>query len=272
MLVLISLALIALVVMIALAIDGGYAYAQRRRMQNAADAAAISGARAHGLGGSAAQVGAAVNQYATANGADAVTWAFVNGGVTVQVTTSCTFPTFFAGIAGLPQMTASAVAEASIQYLSEAGNLLPMIVEDRDFVIGQTYDLWADDPEAPGNFGWVDWDGVPVGAGELGDNIANPSNSGAWAIGDLVPAYTGVTTSAGDPLSGWIGQHVTIPFYDLITGTGSNVRYRVAGFGEFVLDGYDLSNKRVWGHFIHWVELGPGGGPDRGLSSVRLTQ
>jgi len=269
------LAMVALIAMLALVLDGGYAYAQRRRMQNADDAAAIAGARMRGLGGSDTQVDSAVNQYATANGASAASWSYLNDQTTVEVTASYAFPTFFAGFVGLPQMTASAVAQASIEYLSGAGNLLPMIVEDDDFIIGQTYDLWADDPESPGNFGWLDWNSVPVGNPELANNIANPSNSGYWAIGYWVPGGPGVQPSAGvvNALDGWIDRSVTIPFYDDIQGTGVNTTYRISGFGEFVLDGYDFVNpKRIWGHFINWVELGQGGGPNHGLSSVRLTQ
>ena len=269
------LAMVALMAMLALVIDGGYAYTQRRRMQNAADAAAIAGVRICGLGGNPTQVDSAVNQYATANGATGVNWAYLNDQTTVQVTASRTFPTFFAGIVGLPQMTASALAEASIEYLSAADKLLPMIVEEEDFVNGQTYYLWADDPESQGNFGWLDWNSVPVGNPELADNIVNPSNSGNWAIDDWVPGGPGVQPSEGveNALNGWIGQNVTIPYYDDIQGTGSNTTYCISGFAEFVLDGYDFGNpKQVWGHFINWVELGPGGGPNHGLSTVRLTQ
>ena len=273
-LVLVSLALVALVVMLALAIDGGYAYAQRRRMQNAADAAAMAGARTRALGGNDAQVEAAITQYATANGADGTNWTCPDG-QTVRVTAWRVFPTFFAGIAGLPQMTASATAEASMQYLSAASDLLPMVVKIDNFVIGQTYQLWENSLEAPGNYGWVDWDGVPVGDQELAYNILHPSNSGYWEIGNLIPGAPGVKegSSVEEALSTWIGQHVTIPFYDLIIGTGANTKYRVAGFGEFVLDGYNFGSsvKYVVGHFIRWVEQGPGGGPNRGLASVKLT-
>ena len=266
------LAMVALLSMMALALDGGYAYAQRRRMQNAADAAAIAGARMRGLGGSDTQVGSAVNQYATANGAEGVSWSYLNGQTTVQVTASRTFPTFFAGIVGLWEMTASAVAEASLESLSATGNLLPMIVEEDDFVIDQTYDLWNDDPEAPGNFGWLDWNGGSPSAPELANNIANPSNSGCWQIGDTVPAAAGVMDSAlvRNAFSGWIGQHVTIPFYDALQEGG----YRIAGFGEFVLEEFNFlgGNKWVRGHFVRWMEPGAGGGPNRGLSSVSLTQ
>jgi len=272
MLVWVLLAMVALMAMLALAIDGGYAYAQRRRMQNAADAAAVAGAYVRALDGSEAQVDSAVHQYATANGATGVNWAYLNDQTTVQVTASYAFPTFFAGIVGLSQMTASAVAEASIEYLSAADNLLPMTIEDDDFVIGQSYELWGDDPEASGSFGWLDWNGGSSSSGELADNIANPSNSGYWQIGDTVPAAEGVANSilVRDALSGWIGQHVTISFYDAVQDSG----YRIAGFGEFVLEGFELlgGNKWVRGHFVNWTEPGVGGGPNRGLSFVILTQ
>lgn len=274
-LVLVSLALVALVVMLALAIDGGYAYAQRRRMQNAADAAAMAGARTRALGGNDAQVEAAITQYAMANGADGTNWTCPDG-QTVRVTVWRVFPTFFAGIAGLPQMTASATAEASVQYLSAASGLLPMIIKDQPFVLGQSYVLWGNDPEAPGNFGWVNWDGPPVGNSELVANITNPGNSGYWRIGDWVPAGPGVmdSTPVRDALSLWIGQHVTVPLYDIVQESGSNSSYHIAAFGEFVLEAFDFraSNKWVRGHFIRWVESGPGGGPNRGLSSIKLTR
>jgi len=271
----VMLAMVALIVMAALTIDGGYAYVQRRRMQNAADAAAMAGARTRALGGSTAQVGAVVNQYAAANGATGVSWIYPTG-QKIEVTASCAFPTFFAGVIGLWQMTASATAEASVQYLSEAGNLLPMIVNDRDFNIGQIYELWGDDREAPGNFGWLDWNGVPVGNPELANNIANPGNSGSWAIGHWVPGGPGVEGSGPvqSALNIWIGQHVTIPFYDVVQGQGANTIYRIAGFGEFVLTDYNFQGGDKWvrGYFIFWVEWGPGGGPNRGLASVKLTQ
>lgn len=44
-LVIVALALFALIALVALAIDGGNLMAERRRMQNAADAAALAGAR-----------------------------------------------------------------------------------------------------------------------------------------------------------------------------------------------------------------------------------
>ena len=54
-LVIIALFMVAVVGMAALVLDGGHAYAQRRRMQNAADAGALAGARELAGGGSEVQ-------------------------------------------------------------------------------------------------------------------------------------------------------------------------------------------------------------------------
>lgn len=270
------LGIVAMLAMVALVVDGSYAYAQRRRMQNAADAAAIAGARTRGLGGSNLQVDNAVNEYAGANAADSATWSYLNGGKTIRVTAYRTFTTFFAGIVGLPSMTASATAEASLDYISRTGNLIPMTIKVQNFVHNQTYELWGDEPEAPGSFGWVDWDGVPVGASELADNILHPWNSGVWGIGDMLPSSPGIKNASliTGALDYWKGKHVTIPIYDVIVGGGANTRYRIAGFAEFVLHDYNFHGqpKLVWGHFQQWVEPGEGGGSDFGVSSVRLTR
>jgi Flp pilus assembly protein TadG len=273
-LVLYALALVVLVSMLALGVDGGYAYAQRRRMQTAADAAALAGARVVALGQGAGQVETAVRQYATNNGAAEYSWQYIGGGRGVRVTAQTTFNTFFAGIVGLSAMTASATAEASLDYLSATGNLLPIAVRDFPFVYGETYTLWDDDHESPGAFGWIDWTPPAGGNNELAEAILNPSLSGWRQIGEWINTQTGVSGSKAvrDALDFWIGKHITVPLYDQVTGTGNNTKYRISGFAEFVLTGYNFhgSDKSVTGYFVRWVESGPGGGT-HGVSTVRLT-
>ncbi len=273
-LVIFAVALPVLVAMLALGLDGAYAYAQRRRMQTAADAAALAGARVIGLGGGSGEVSTAVTQYATNNGADGASWQYVNGGNGIRVTAQRTFNTFFAGFVGLPTMTASATAEASLDYLSAAGNLLPIAVHEQEFVFGQSYTLWDDNHEAPGAFGWIDWSPPSGGNSELADAILNPSRSGWRQIGEWLNTQTGVSGSSAvrNALDHWLNQHVTIPIYDQITGTGDNTQYRLCGFAEFVMTSYDFhgSDKSITGYFVRWVESGPGGGT-MGVRSLRLT-
>ncbi|MCC7354463.1 MAG: hypothetical protein IT330_12000 [Anaerolineae bacterium] len=273
-LVIFAIALPALIAMLALGVDGGYAYAQRRRMQTAADAAALAGARMIGMGGGSGQVGTAVTQYATNNGAASASWQYISGGNGVRVTAQRTFNTFFAGFIGRPTMTASATADATLDYLSAAGNLLPIAVHEEDFVLGQEYTLWDDNHEAPGAFGWIDWTPPSGGNSELADAILNPSMSGWRQIGEWLNTQTGVSGSSAvrDALDYWLDKHVTVPIYDVITGTGNNTQYHLIGFAEFVLTSYDFqgSDKSVTGYFVQWVENGPGGGTT-GVRTIRLT-
>ena len=120
--VLIALLLPALLGVIALAIDGGYAYAQRRQMQNAADAAAVAGARAFAL---QSNVNSEVSRFTSANGASSFSWRQLSETQTdvltnlsinltnIEVTANVTFDTFFARIVGINQMTATATNPAA---------------------------------------------------------------------------------------------------------------------------------------------------------------
>ncbi|HIC90291.1 MAG TPA: hypothetical protein EYP04_12935 [Anaerolineae bacterium] len=275
-LIIIVLALPVLLGMLALALDGGYAFAQRRRMQNAADAAALAGARQLALEMGDEAIGEAVRDIAVANGAELVTWSYSGDGQGITVTAECTFETFIAGAIGVSTMTARATAQGHIDYLGRTGALLPMIIREQEFIPGVTYDLWNNVQEFPGNFGWLDWNGVPVSNAELASNIANPSQSGLWSVGDWVPAGPGVKNSGPvrNALSLWVGRNITIPFYDRYRGMGAQGAYHISGFGEFVLTGYNFrgSNKRVSGYFIRWVEAGPGGGSDHGIRTVYLAE
>ena len=171
-------------------------------------------------------------------------------------------------------MTASALGEASFEDISEAGNLLPMIIKVESFVVGQTYHLWLDDLEAPGNFGWVDWDGGGSSALELAGYIEDPGNSGVWHIADWVPGGVGVVSDikVRRALDMWVNKHVTIPLYDLVVDPGGLTTYRIAGFAEFFMEEHQLvtGGKKVTGRFIKWLEESPGGGPNMGITWVTL--
>src|SRR5436305_14854995 len=75
--VLVALLMVAMLIIAAIALDGGQAYADHRQMQNAADAAALAGARAleqvRFRGGSVTEVAAQALAQATDNGASSST-------------------------------------------------------------------------------------------------------------------------------------------------------------------------------------------------------
>ncbi|NOX64139.1 MAG: hypothetical protein GXP42_19715 [Chloroflexi bacterium] len=276
-----AIMLLGLIGMIGLALDGGYAYFQYRRMQTAADAAALAGARHLSAGESEPQIDAAINQLAQVNGAETVTWQYTADAAGVRVTAQIHSPTWFAPLFGLNNIPVSAVGEASFAPAVASSNLLPMTTTCADFEYGVTYKIWEKTPgsqTAPGNFGWLDWNGVPVGAAELAQNILNPQNSGVWYIGDYIPGGPGVKNTAGvrNALNTWLGQHVTIPLHDQVIGKGANAKYRVCGFAEFVLTGYNFrgSSKWVQGYFIRYVDpdVIAGDAPDYGVGGIKITQ
>lgn len=273
-LVLFVMVLAILLGIVALTVDGGYALVQRRQMQYAADAAAMAGARALALRWTRQGIDNAVEQYARSNGADHWAWTQVDGN-TIRVEVERTFPTFFAGIVGIREMTAHARAEASFSGIRRAGSLLPIAVEQFPFRIGQVYRIWDKSSRpAPGNFGWLDWNGGSSSARELAFFICNPQWSGMWEVGWWVPGNPGVSNSNSvrNCLSRWVNQPATIVIYDAVRNRGHNTRYHIAGFAEFVIVGFNFRgrDKYILGRFERYVTLGEGGGPDYGLLVVTL--
>ena len=121
-LVIFALALVAIVAMTGLVLDGGAAFVQRRDMQNVADSAAMAAGYAYAMGGDASTATNAARSIAAANG-------YVHGtdGVSVGVVMTTTGPARnfavtisgshrnnFSGVVGMPtwQITTTATAIA----------------------------------------------------------------------------------------------------------------------------------------------------------------
>ena len=125
--------LVTLVFFLALAIDVGVGYAERRKMQNAADAASLAAAWVLAGGGTDAQIRSAVNEYTIVqNEAGSFVAKYIPGGedvgsgslpsdaTGVQVTAIGSAPTFIAGMIGFNQMTASALGGGGFSPLDIA--------------------------------------------------------------------------------------------------------------------------------------------------------
>jgi Flp pilus assembly protein TadG len=125
-LVLFTLAIVVIIAMLGLVLDGGGSFAQRRNQQNVADFAALAGAAAYinTVGDSATKTAAAdtaARGNATANGytsganpGEVVDVAVADVGVAVTVTVTVTKPhtNNFAGLVGMPTWGVSATATA----------------------------------------------------------------------------------------------------------------------------------------------------------------
>lgn len=278
-LVYVALTLMVLLGFAGLAIDGSYAYSQHNRMQVAADASALAGARLLALGKNHADIGAQIQKIATNNGADTVVWDYINDETGVHVEVARSFDTWFAHLFGWNNLTTGADAEAEAFGVAGISDLLPLttMCTDSGFDVGTVYTLWVNDMDAPGSFGWLDWNGGSSGSGELASNIRDVRNSGEWTIGDWIPAGPGVDNSSAvrSALSDWMGRSATIPLYSTAQGSGSNVQYEVCGFAEFILTGYKFKGGEKWvqGIFVRNIKYGEvptTGNADYGVRDVRL--
>jgi hypothetical protein len=197
-----SILIIAIVVMVllalvALVVDVGNAYAHRRMVQNAVDAAALAGARMLAFRGATEplepvshyEVALAVYTYAKENGLvqeDVRPELVLDNGtrtpllpqsyaevprtaVGVWVEGDLPFNTYFAHLLGFPtmQVTADAAAYHITGPCSKDDCIFPIIVDESVFPVDaegkpkpeleKAYVLWEQSLKAPGNFGWIYW-------------------------------------------------------------------------------------------------------------------
>jgi len=162
----IVLCLLVLIGVIALVLDGGYAYAQRRFMQNAADAGVLAAAMRITEGEYRdAAVRQAASYYAQQNGAASATLTYLdaNGNplpdpadgnvpanaASIRVTAWCSFPTLLSRVLGVNSMTVSAQAKARAvpaAMPSQMRGLAPLTVPINFFEAcanrGASCDLW----------------------------------------------------------------------------------------------------------------------------------
>jgi hypothetical protein len=170
-LVLLVLALFALLAIMALVIDGGMAYAQRRAAQNAADAGALAGARELCEGnGETAAVNRA-EEYAIARN-EALSIDPVVNGQKISVTAHITYDTFLASLLGQNEMTVSATASAGCYTPCGGDGMLPV--------------AWACSPPEVGGEEEEEGDGESTGSGyncavQFGD-LDDPVNSPKYII------------------------------------------------------------------------------------------
>ncbi|MBI4320228.1 MAG: fibronectin type III domain-containing protein [Chloroflexi bacterium] len=249
---LIALAMMVLLGFLALIIDVGVAYAQRRLMQNAADAAGEAASRVIVLNtgySTDADVKQAIDRYSRLNGG-AVDYASrppyylaANGspispvgaggsipgsaiGVDVQAESS--FDTFFAFLLGRPVLDVAANA-ATVSYPGQMpGNwpgLVPLSIPQMDFVSGAAYDLWnprwasyygVDQSEYKGvlNFSAVQGGGYVPGT-DYGNKPRNAENWSARGYDGRIALGNAVEMYSGD-----LGNNVASGLRTNITSQG----------------------------------------------------
>ena len=128
-----AIALVAIIGMVGVVIDGGTTFVQRREQQNVADAAAMAGGYAQVNGAdptSAALTVAAANGYV--NGTNATVNVAV-GASTVTVTVTKPHPNAFAGVLGFASWDVGATATVTSGIPNVAYGALPVIFNKKAF-------------------------------------------------------------------------------------------------------------------------------------------
>lgn len=271
----VGVALVALVAMLAVVVDLAALYAERRQLQNGADAAALAVALGCARLEACPDIGMA-QAMADGNandGSSAVSVTADQGVGTATATTSAVtggapgYPVFFAGVFGIDRADVGGVATASWGVFAEA-EVTPLAVSFQEWnsAVGGADSLPAPsdgdillfDPETnttgsdPEGFGWLRPEG------QCQATVAESSQASGQ--------------QEGDPPAGCTDSHlrslvddatpVIVPLFDDVSVQGPRT-YGIVGFTGFVLDGYRFGSDSAfaYGSPPPCPELSPEGEP-----------
>ena len=296
--VVVALLMLVLVGFLAMVVDVGNVYAQRRFMQNAADAGALAGARALALNQNPVPV---VEQYAkTLNGAQVCETTVVSPSVYVTVSKTC--PTYFASVIGYPRFVVQASAQARFSAPSTWGNsdLVPVAVHKDAIRYSPAQTLiWdsstTDDvPKNPDDYpvgwnpatdyvahgaqrGWLDLDrDGSLSDAELKNWIQFGFHGQPIRVGDWIPGDPGSRSSALQAMNDYRkipGEVVICPVYD----DYKDSKFHVCSFAAFEVTAVNWKGyfKYILGNFKYYVapeDQEGGGSYDAGVRVIDLVQ
>jgi Flp pilus assembly protein TadG len=299
--VLLSLLLVPMLGFAAIAVDVGSLYAEKARLQVAADAAALAVAQDCSRGACGDML-ATAQSLITANDGEGTAAHPVLSSAPLSVTVTGSTPQehWFAPVLGYDATAVSATATVGWGGPSEGTAVLPLTFSWCSFkaqtggglpsgTTAHTVKLTksADLPDCTGPSGNV----VPGGFGFLVTDTGTCEVTSA--IDQRMTSSTGNTPPSGcgvEDFAGYVGQTVLLPIFDEFGGTGSGAWYRVYGYAAFTLTGYDFggqfntdkkvcggngSDRCVTGYFTRFVELSDAwnyspDAPQMGSSVLRL--
>jgi uncharacterized membrane protein len=281
----VAFAMMVLVGMAALVVDGGSWYQAQRKLQTAADAGALAGAQ-H-LPTDQTQAKTVAVDYAQKNyaGIPAPTIVFPNAG-TIDVSTTAKAPGIFARIYGsaFNEVTVSAAAQARVFAPAELKNVAPIAVKNTAACIvsnpscfGQTVTVSFDESNiASSLIGLINVEcnsdsSGGCGSGRTGgDDLrnliqCNPCNPNALPTNKWYGVKTGGTEGPVEQGLGYAaaaGMTLLFPVFDKScpgdSSCGSKDKsFHVIGWAAFVIhDGgvqWDTHTKSLTGHFVTFV-------------------
>lgn len=239
--------------LLAIAVDAGQLWTQRRTLVKATDAAALDAAQEAARGGSAcAVVASRLAANAPTDGRDcqvgtagAASWVRVEAERTVDFVFAPVF-----GVTSSPVRSASTArwgAPVQASGLRPFGACAdhPDLQAVRSGNARTTIRLEigsSEEPtcaaDAPGQFLWWDFDGGSNSNAEVRRWVLEGFD-GDVAVGDLIEGAPGRRNALESALRSLVTsrREIVVPLYDDLSGNGANARYRVAGFlGAVVTD------------------------------------
>jgi Flp pilus assembly protein TadG len=297
--VLVALLLVPMLGFTAIAVDIGAVYAERARLQVAADAAALAVAQDCARGACGDMLATATALVA-ANDPDVSTAPPVLTHAPTSVTVTGDKPTehWFAPVIGIESTQVSATATVAwgapgagtavlpvtfswCEFAQQTHGGLPSSTTVHTIYFTKTSNtVGCTGPSnlvVPGGFAYIDTDPGRCQATSALNNLMTSKT------GNSVPA----DCSTAD-FSAWVGRTVLLPLFDKAGATGNNAWYRVFGYAAFRITGYSLggqyrtspapcggNDRCLAGYFTRFVDLSErftytDDGPDLGAAILRL--
>jgi hypothetical protein len=259
----------------AIAVDVGALYAERARLQTAADAAALAVARNCAMG-ACGDTQATAQDLVTANVGEATARPPVLTSNTVTVTGRNPVEHWFAPVIGHDSSEVSAVATVAwgapgggtaalplifslCEWDAQTHGGLPSTTEERTILFPKKSDTTCTTSNGlfvPGGFGWLKTTGAGSckATSKVNGNVdSEPGNNPSQGCteGDFTALH---------------GKTILLPIFDTSGSTGTNAWYHVYGYAAFTITGYFFGGQYKWnapcngeercikGYFVQYVE------------------
>ena len=261
-----ALALVAIIAMVGLVLDGGSAFAMRRDEQTAADLAALAAANDYVLNSDAASAIARARAVAAANGYTHGTGGVVvnvtitiDNGAEAQVDISAPHRNNFASVVGMANWAVATTAMAQSGYPDSANGAGPIIFSIDAFGPNGTPLAAYGDPNNPFDFGETNGD-IPSSAGDIAWTNYGVGNLDSDGVSDIIVGTTVInkTIDFGEYI-GQInnGNHSTLfgEMNDDMSGTNIPVPVvdhngNFQGWATFHVTSADQGGHQIKGYFV----------------------
>jgi putative Flp pilus-assembly TadE/G-like protein len=265
-----AIALVTIVAMTGLVLDGGFTFVQRRDQQNVADAAALAGAYAYGntasstsAAAAAAQSLASANGYTNGTGGVVVNVTFdAPGGAGRHIVVSITKPhqNYFAGIVGMSSWAVTATATAIAGRPNAAVGAMPIIFNQTAFdtngtgpgnelTFGEPPSGSGSIPLAPSVFNWTMYCNLcNADTNAVADLINGGGQQTTVTLDDVIePLNAGAHTADFTALAAYVGHEFPVP---IVNDLG-----KMVGWSMFHLTAADgSSTKTIKGWFVSPID------------------